>query len=173
MNIYFDARWTRTNRHDGISRYGSELAGALAKQHPITLLICDKAQLKLLPPGIPYVLVNHPMSLRELRLPAKLNRLGADIVFSPLQIIGLWGRKYKLILTLQDLIYYRYPKPPAFLPAVARPKKTSRLRILPNDPSASFTMHRPSCIDRRSRQLSKKNLYTWAPLCPTKMLNFY
>lgn len=120
MNIYFDARWTRTNRHDGISRYGSELAGALAKQHPITLLICDKAQLKLLPPKIPYVLVNHPMSLRELRLPAKLNRLEADVVFSPLQVMGTWGRKYKLILTLQDLIYYRHPKPPTFLPALAR-----------------------------------------------------
>jgi glycosyltransferase involved in cell wall biosynthesis len=120
MQIYFDARWTRTERHDGVSRYGAELATALAKQHPITLIICDKKQLKLLPTDVPYIIVNNPMSPRELLLPFKLNRLGADMVFSPLQIMGIWGRKYKLILTLQDMIYYRNPKPPTFLPAPAR-----------------------------------------------------
>ena len=120
MKIFFDARWTRTVRHDGVSRYGAELARALAKIHPITLLISDKEQLHLLPKNVPYLLVNHPTSPKELLLPRRLTTLGADVVFSPLQVMGIWGRKYKLILTLQDLIYYKNPKPPTFLPAHER-----------------------------------------------------
>src|SRR5690242_3221329 len=120
MKIFFDARWTRTVRHDGVSRYGAELARALARLHPITLLICDKDQLALLPKDVPYILVNNPTSPRELLLPHTLNKRGADVVFSPLQVMGMWGRKYKLILTLQDLIYYKNPKPPTFLPAHER-----------------------------------------------------
>lgn len=120
MKIIYDARWTRTDTHDGISRYGANLLEALAKQHPVTMLICDKKQLKLLP-DIPYELVNSPQSfLKELFIAKKINKLNADVVFSPLQIMGSWGRKYKLILTLQDLIYYHNPKPPTFLPAHIR-----------------------------------------------------
>ncbi len=115
MKVFVDARWTRTDHHDGISRYGASLASELHKLMPITLLIHDKDQLKLLPSGIPYIIVNHPLSLAELRLPIKLNQLGADVVFSPLQYMGLWGRKYRLILTVHDLIYYRHPKPPTYL----------------------------------------------------------
>ncbi len=115
MKIIVDARWTQTEFHDGISRYGSSLITALHKIHPITVLIHDKKQLKFLPKKIPYVLVNNPISPHELLLPRKLNQLGADVVFSPLQYMGIWGRNYKLILTLQDLIYYRHPKPPTFL----------------------------------------------------------
>jgi len=120
MKIFFDARWTRTVRHDGVSRYGAELARALARLHPITLLICDEDQLTLLPKNVPYIVVNNPLSPKEFLLPHKLNKLGADVVFSPLQTMGMWGRKYKLILTLQDLIYYKNPKPPTFLPAYVR-----------------------------------------------------
>lgn len=119
MKIIYDARWTRTDTHDGISRYGANLLEALARQHPVTMLISNKQQLNLLP-DIPYVLVNSPISIKELFLARKINRLGADVVFSPLQIMGSWGRKYKLILTLQDLIYYHNPKPPTFLPAPIR-----------------------------------------------------
>lgn len=162
MNIYFDARWTRTDRHDGISRYGSELANALAKQHLITLLICDEAQLKLLPHGVPYVTVNHPMSISELRLPAKLNRLGADVVFSPLQVMGIWGRKYKLILTLQDLIYYRNPKPPAFLPPFARlvwwlfHQAYWPQRLLLNQADYITTVSKQSKKDIEAKRLTKR-----------------
>lgn len=115
MKIFIDARWTQTEFHDGISRYGSSLITALHKIQPVTVLIHDKKQLTFLPKKIPYILVNNPISPRELLLPHKLNQLGADIVFSPLQYMGIWGRKYRLILTLQDLIYYRHPKPPTFL----------------------------------------------------------
>ncbi len=120
MNIYFDARWTRMDVHDGISRYGSNLVEALARLHPVTMLIYDKRQLKLLPKGVPYLIVNNPLTLQELRLPKKLNNLGADVVFSPMQIMGTGGRKYKLILTLHDVIYYQYPTPPQYLPSVSK-----------------------------------------------------
>lgn len=116
MKLIFDARWTRTDYHDGISRYTSGiLEGFQAQNLPVTALICDTRQLDLLPKGIDYLLVNHPVSIKELFIARTLNKQGADVVFSPLQVMGFWGRKYKLILTLQDIIYYRHPKPPTNL----------------------------------------------------------
>lgn len=120
LKIFFDARWTRLDTHDGISRYGASLLTALARIHPVTMLIYDRRQLKLLPAGVPYVVVNPPMSPLELLLPSKLNRLGAEVVFSPLQVMGSWGRHFKLILTQQDLIYYDHPKPPTVLPRLVQ-----------------------------------------------------
>jgi glycosyltransferase involved in cell wall biosynthesis len=120
MNIFFDMRWTRVDTIDGLSRYGSSLAAALHRLHPITVIVYDKRQLRLLPDNVPYVMVNHPFSPRELFLPRRLNKLGADVVFSPLQTMGTWGRHYKLILTLQDLIYYEHSQPPTFLPLPVR-----------------------------------------------------
>lgn len=120
MNIFFDARWTRTDHHDGISRFGSNLLRALADIAPVTMLICDERQLALLPQGVPHVLVNHPLAAREWLLPRALNRLGADVVYSPMQIMGTLGRNYRLIFTLHDTIYYKFPSAPANLPAVQR-----------------------------------------------------
>jgi glycosyltransferase involved in cell wall biosynthesis len=116
MNIFFDVRWTRTDTHFGVSRYGAHLAEALAKIHPITMIINDERQLKLLPKNVPYVKLNNPLSPSELFISYKLNRLGADVVYSPMQVMGNLGRKYKLILTLHDLIYYSHPTPPKDLP---------------------------------------------------------
>ena len=121
MKLFFDARWTRTDYHDGISRYTSGLLeGFLKEKLPVTAIICDKKQLDLLPAGIDYIHVNHPVSPKELFIARTLNKAGADVVFSPLQVMGFWGRKYKLILTLQDIIYYRHPKPPTNLPQYIR-----------------------------------------------------
>ena len=115
MKLVFDARFTRLDHHDGISRYGSNLLAALMKITPVTALIYDERQLKLLPPGVEYVKVGKPTSLRELFLPFKLNRLGATVVYSPMQIMGTFGRRYKLIFTLHDMIYYKFPKAPTDL----------------------------------------------------------
>ena len=41
-----------------------------------------------------------------------MRRLRPDVVFSPMQTMGSWGRRYRLVLTLHDLIYYRNPTPP-------------------------------------------------------------
>jgi glycosyltransferase involved in cell wall biosynthesis len=118
--IFFDARWTKFPRHDGISRFGASLLEALAKQTPVTMLICDKRQLELLPKNIPHVLVNDPQSWREIFLPRRLNKLGADVVYTPTQVMGTLGRRYKLIFTLHDVIYYKYPFPPTYLPPLVR-----------------------------------------------------
>jgi glycosyltransferase involved in cell wall biosynthesis len=120
MNIFFDARWTRFEVHDGISRYTANLLEAVAKNHPVTMIIYDERQLKMLPDGVPYVVLSNPMSLGELLTPSRLNRFGAEVVFSPMQIMGTWGRKYKLIFTLHDVIYYQFPTPPHSLPLSAR-----------------------------------------------------
>lgn len=120
MKVFFDARWTRVDHPDGISRYSAGLLDAFAKLHKVTMIICDERQLKLLPSGIPYVLLSSPFSIKELHLSKVLNRLGADVVISPMQIIGGGKRRYKLILTLHDLIYYRHRTPPRFLPMPVR-----------------------------------------------------
>lgn len=120
MKIFIDARWTRIDTHDGISRYGANLIEALHHLHPVTMVIHDERQLRLLPSGVPHVTVNSPFSPRELLLSRTLNRLGADVVFSPMQVIGGIRRRYALILTLHDLIYYRHPQPPRLLPLPVR-----------------------------------------------------
>ena len=65
MKIVIDARFTRTDHHDGISRYGSSLIAATSKIADVTMLISDKRQLALLP-DVPYVLINSPLSPMEL-----------------------------------------------------------------------------------------------------------
>jgi glycosyltransferase involved in cell wall biosynthesis len=118
--LVVDARWTRVDTHDGISRYGASLIEALHHLHPVTMLIHDERQLELLPRGVPHVKINSPFSPRELLLSRTLHRIGADVVFSPMQVIGGFRRRYGLILTLHDLIYYRHPEPPGFLPLPVR-----------------------------------------------------
>jgi glycosyltransferase involved in cell wall biosynthesis len=117
MKLFFDCRFIRVDHHDGISRFSAELASALARKAPLVALVSSKEQLKWLPEGIDFILGNDPThAIAELLLPSKLNRAGATHVFSPMQTMGSFGRKYKLVLTLHDLIYYSHPKAPTFLP---------------------------------------------------------
>lgn len=116
MTFFFDCRFIRLDHPDGISRFSSELFSAVSKKVSVTALICDLHQLRELPPSTDYLLVNDPKNpWLELWLPQKLNRQGASIVFSPMQTMGSLGKKYKLILTLHDLIYYTHRKPPGNL----------------------------------------------------------
>lgn len=120
ISVYFDARFTRTTHHDGISRYGSCLLAALLEavegtDIEVTAIISDEAQLALLP-DCRWVRLNSPTSPAEVLIAGKLNALGADIVFSTMQTMGSTGRNYGLILTIHDLIYYSHPLPPADLP---------------------------------------------------------
>lgn len=119
MKIVIDARFTRTDHHDGISRYGASLIAATAKVADVSMLISDTRQLALLP-DVPYTLINSPLSPLELFVARRVNPLGADVVVCPMQTMGSWGRKYGLVLTLHDLIYYEHPAPPGFLPAPVR-----------------------------------------------------
>jgi glycosyltransferase involved in cell wall biosynthesis len=111
--IYFDARYIRVGHHDGISRFSAGLCAALATKADVTAIISDERQLEKLPNGIKHVKLNDPTkAFAELFIALKLNRLGAKKVFSPMQTMGSWFRKYKLVLTLHDLIYYAHPTPP-------------------------------------------------------------
>lgn len=118
--LHFDARFIRIDHHDGISRFSSELAKALVTKVRVVAIIHDLRQLESLPKGIEYVVLNNPQSPAEFLIARKLNRLGATHVFSPMQLMGSFGRRYRLILTLHDLIYYRHRKPPHDLKLLAR-----------------------------------------------------
>jgi len=112
QTLHFDARFIRIGHHDGISRFSAELVKALIKKIDVVVLIYDLRQLDSLPTGIRYLVVNNPQAPSEMFIARKLNKIGATQVFSPMQVMGTVGRKYKLVLTLHDLIYYRHRKPP-------------------------------------------------------------
>ncbi len=111
MRIAFDCRYTRLDRHDGVSRYTAGLVTELGRLHPVTMLISDRRQLAMLP-DLPWQLVSSPTSIREPFVALTVNGLRPDVVFSPMQTMGSWGRKYRLLLTVHDLIYYRNRTPP-------------------------------------------------------------
>ncbi|KGF19905.1 glycosyltransferase family 4 protein [Pseudoglutamicibacter albus] len=119
MQLVVDARYTRTDHHDGISRFTASLIEALARNHDVRMLISDEAQLPMLP-AVPYVVINSPTSPVEPLTSLRVNRLRPDVVFSPMQTMGSLGRRFPLVLTLHDLIYYQHPTPPGFLPAPVR-----------------------------------------------------
>ncbi len=120
MKLFFDARYIRTDFHDGISRYSAELGSALAQFTPVTFLICDRAQEKFLPANAQTLLIHKPTSSKEPFTALLLNRHNPDVVFSPMQTMGTAGRRFKLILTLHDMIYYRHRTPPHALNQVIR-----------------------------------------------------
>ena len=120
QTLHFDARFIRIGHHDGISRFSAELVKALVKKIDVVVLIYDLRQLDALPIGIRYIVVNNPQSPSEFYIASKLNKLGVTHVFSPMQVMGTVGRKYKLVLTLHDLIYYRHRKPPQDLNLLVR-----------------------------------------------------
>lgn len=120
MHLVFDARYVRADFHDGISRYSVELGLALQKIVDVTFLIHDDAQRKWFPEGTRFLMGTHPEDLREPWLPKRINPLKPDVVFSPLQVMGGIGRKYRLVLTLQDLIYHRHRTPPYSLRPLTR-----------------------------------------------------
>lgn len=119
LRIVVDCRYTRIGRHSGISRYAASLVEALARLHPVTMLISDTRQLELLP-SLPWIELTRPTSAAELFVAWRVNRLEPDVVFSPMQTMGSWGRRYGLVLTLHDLIYYRNRTPPRDMPLMIR-----------------------------------------------------
>lgn len=125
MRLFFDARYIRWEFHDGISRYSAELAAAVAAQAgerdvDVTFLIFDERQRALLPEGAATLMIHGPTSWREPFAARVLNRHRPDVVFSPMQTLGALGRRFALMLTLHDTIYYRHRTPPRNLPAIVR-----------------------------------------------------
>lgn len=132
MKLIVDARYTRIGFHDGISRYTASLLIALyeliekedsrlPQDFQLIMAISDERQLKMLPP-LPHIKICSPTSPLEPLSALQLNTCQPDVVFSPMQTLGMGGlgRRFKLILTLHDLIYYRYPTPPSFMPLPIR-----------------------------------------------------
>ncbi|RQP09372.1 MAG: glycosyltransferase family 1 protein [Microbacteriaceae bacterium] len=120
MRILVDCRYVRFPRHDGISRYTANLVTSLAPiahaaGHEVVMIVSDEGQLTMLP-ELPWELATSPTSPRELTIARRLNALEPDVLFSPMQTIGSWGRRFGLVLTLHDLIYYRNRTPPRDLP---------------------------------------------------------
>lgn len=120
MTIIFDARYIRTDFHDGISRYAFELGRALAKRRDVTFLICNEKQREFLPRGAKTIMFHSPTSWKEPFSSLLLNDHHPDLLISPMQTIGMMGRTFKAILTLHDLIYYRHSLPPQNLPWAIR-----------------------------------------------------
>jgi len=121
VHLIFDCRFIRHNHHDGISRFSSELFQAVSKLVPTTALISDLRQLRFLPQGVDYILGSDPTNaFKELFIAMELNKAQPTHVFSPMQTMGSWGRKFKLVLTLHDLIYYTHKIAPPSLPLLVR-----------------------------------------------------
>ncbi|MEK6310661.1 MAG: glycosyltransferase family 1 protein [Curtobacterium sp.] len=112
MRIGIDCRYVRIGRHDGISRFTAGIVANLPDRHDYTLLVNDVRQLGSLPDGLPHELLPAPTDAGEPFVARRVNRLGLDAVFSPMQTMGSRGRDYALVLTLHDLIYYRNRTPP-------------------------------------------------------------
>jgi glycosyltransferase involved in cell wall biosynthesis len=121
VKLAFDCRYTRIGRHDGISRYTAGVVGELAKIDglDLTMIISDERQLAMLP-DLPWVKVSGPTSVREPLVARQVNRAHPDVVISPMQTMGTAGRRYRLALTVHDLIYYSNPEPPHDLPGFVR-----------------------------------------------------
>ena len=115
MKIVFDCRYARVGQHDGISRYTAGLVEALARRHDLTMLISDHRQLEVLP-SLPWELMSPPTSAFEPFLALRVNRLRPDVVFSPMQTMGTFRRRFRVVLTVHDLIYYTHRTPPRNLP---------------------------------------------------------
>jgi glycosyltransferase involved in cell wall biosynthesis len=121
MKLFFDARYIRTDYHDGISRYTHELGTALAKLHDVTYLVVSDEQAAMLPEGSTAIKIHAIDSWREPFTSMRLNKYGPDVVFSPMQTMGSLGRRFKLILTLHDMIYYVHRLPPPGAKGIVRP----------------------------------------------------
>ncbi len=111
MKIIFDCRYTRLGRHDGISRYGARLVEELAKLTDVTMLVSDRQQLSMLP-DLPWVIGPDPTAASEPWVARTVNRFEPDVVFTPMQTMGPAGRRYALVTTVHDLIYYTHRTPP-------------------------------------------------------------
>ena len=79
MRIVVDCRYTRLERHDGISRYTAEIVAELAKLHDVTMLISDRRQRAMLP-DLPWEKVTSPTGPLEPFVALQVNPLRPDVV---------------------------------------------------------------------------------------------
>jgi glycosyltransferase involved in cell wall biosynthesis len=124
MKLFFDARWIRLDFPDGVSRYTEELANAVARRDSkkeVTFILSDKRQLTHLPEGVRHIVFHAVDSPLEPFSSLLLNNYKPDVVFCPMQTMGSFGRRFKLILTLHDMTYYSHRTPPPSAKGIVRP----------------------------------------------------
>ena len=110
--IAFDARFIKPAHPDGISRFSLGLIAELAKLTELKVVVCDPLVEAKLPKNVEVIWASDPTSPLELFTAIRLNKAGIDVLFSPMQTTSSFGRRFKLVLTLHDLIYYRHRTPP-------------------------------------------------------------
>ena len=128
----------------------------------------------MLPDGMVWHLVSGPTSAREPFVARQVNRLDPDVVFSPMQTMGSLGRRYPLVLTLHDLIYYAHPTPPRDLPWPVR--LGWRLyhlawwpqRLLLNRADAVVTVSETTRTLMRARRLTRRSYHRSCRTPPTR-----
>lgn len=161
LSIVVDCRYVRVGRHDGISRFTAGVVSALVEHHAVTMLVNDVRQLDKLPDA-PHRLVSDPTSAREPLVAFQVNRLHPDVVWSPMQTMGSIGRRYRLVLTLHDLIYYTNRTPP---PEFAAPIRALwrlyhlawwPVRMLLNRADAVVTVSETTGAEMRRHRLTKR-----------------
>jgi glycosyltransferase involved in cell wall biosynthesis len=128
LHIAVDARYIRSGFHDGISRFSAhliaELAGLVRERDDLrlTILVSNDAQRDRIPftGSLSTFTISAPTSAKEPFVASQVNRLAPDVVFSPMQTMGTFGRRYRVVLTIHDLIYYRHRTPPREFNVVVR-----------------------------------------------------
>jgi glycosyltransferase involved in cell wall biosynthesis len=128
LHIALDARYIRSGYHDGISRFSAHLiaeVAALVDERAdlrLTVLVSNEEQRARIPYAgqLTTYMVSPPTSTKEPFVAHQVNRLAPDVVFSPMQTMGTWGRRYRAVLTIHDLIYYRHRTPPREFNVVIR-----------------------------------------------------
>ncbi|MEL0260761.1 MAG: glycosyltransferase family 1 protein, partial [Aquiluna sp.] len=114
QGLWFDGRYIDPDHPDGITRFSLGLIEALLEITELTVMVCNEKQVAQLPKhkGLKLYRTNPIADLRELGQGLRLNKEGVRVLFSPMQTTSGLGRKFKLIYTLHDLIYYRHRNPP-------------------------------------------------------------
>ncbi len=115
QGLWFDGRYIDPVHPDGISRFSLGLIEATLKLTELTVMVCSDEQKKQLPnhPNLRIYETNPVSSPLELTQGKRLNSEDVRVLFSPMQTTSGLGRKFKLVYTLHDLIYYRHRIPPA------------------------------------------------------------
>lgn len=174
MKLFFDARYIRTDFHNGISRYSAELGSALHALAPVTFLISEEGQRAHLPEGADCLLIHAPTSAKEPFTALILNRYRPDVVFSPMQTMGTFGRRFRLILTLHDMIYYRHRTPPSeFSPLIRLGWRLFHASYVPqritlNSADVVATVSETTAADFRAVKLTKRPIIV-TPNAPQRL----
>ncbi len=113
--LWFDGRYIDPVHPDGISRFSLGIISAALELTELTVMVNSDEQAKQLPKhkNLTIYKTNPVASPKELFQARRLNKLGVKVLFSPMQTTSGLGRKFKLVYTLHDLIYYRHRTPPA------------------------------------------------------------